>query len=269
MEKGKKYLSFVEATILSVILIVVAGTLKVVFPAIYQSPISYAVSKFLIFSAIVVLVVKTRKLETSYLFPTRKYGGHWWVFILVTISIFVFYRVVADTVDMLSTDMVEFIKRRGRLYELQPRNISQFLSLVIVGPIMEEIMFRGLIFMSFLKRYSSLKSIFSSAFLFALLHISLDRYLLPGLMFSFVFASFLAWTLFKTGNIKIVIGCHIFWNFSNYILLPLIFMTLAVRIERLDDVIVCFIVMCVIALILLYFGLMRLRKDFTNSRIAE
>ena len=234
-----------------------------VLPSAYQDILLYPVLKFLAFSTIVYGAVKLRNLNTSYLFPRKRYNGRIWCFFVITVSLYLLERITTDIIDLLSTNAKDFIKsKETRFYGFQSRGVRHFFSLVIIGPIMEEILFRGLILRSFLMRYSVKNSIILSSLLFASLHVlSPDKYFFSTFIFSFLFAAFIAWVVLKTENIKIAIACHMFWNFTNYILLPFIFMTLGVRATTMTDVIVIFLGMSSFSFVLLYIGLIRMKRD--------
>lgn len=62
----------------------------------------------------------------------------------------------------------------GNLMENITENPSlMFFVVVIIGPLLEEILYRGIILESFLKRYSPIQSIVFSSLLFALMHLNL------------------------------------------------------------------------------------------------
>ena len=267
MEIDKKYLSFLDAIIACVVLVVLGVCLKSFLPRIYGDILLYPVSKFLIFSAIVYGAIKLRNLDTSYLFPRKRYEGRVWYFFLITISLYLLQRITTDIINLLSTNSIDFIKSKGTgFYGFQSRGIKHLFSLVIIGPIMEEILFRGLILRSFLTRYSVQKSIIFSSLLFAFLHVlSPDKYIFSTFIFSFLIAAFLAWVVLKTKNIKIAMVCHMFWNLSNYFLLPFTFMILAIRTETIADVIVALSTMCIVAFILLSVGVIYLKKDLVKN----
>lgn len=79
--------------------------------------------------------------------------------------------------------------------------------LMVVTPVLEELLFRGLILNGFLKRYKPGYAILFSALLFALFHLN------PWQMISsFVFGLFLAWLFVKTRSLLFPILAHIISN---------------------------------------------------------
>jgi membrane protease YdiL (CAAX protease family) len=114
--------------------------------------------------------------------------------------------------DPLTTaiPMPEFIKK---LFEmLTSRDIWTFLTVGITGPILEEVLFRGIILDGFLNRYKPGKAIFWSALLFGLFHMnpwqSIPAFLI-GLLLGYVYL--------KTRSLIPVIFIHIINNSFSYL----------------------------------------------------
>ena len=82
-------------------------------------------------------------------------------------------------------------------------DIFSFLAAVIAAPILEELLFRGIILDGMLKRYSPAKAILLSAMLFGLIHINpvqvVNAFFL-GLLFG--------WVYWKTGSLRSVMLMH-------------------------------------------------------------
>jgi len=82
-----------------------------------------------------------------------------------------------------------------------------FLSLCIVAPLLEEMLFRGILLRGLLKNLEHWSAIFFSAFLFAILHMNIWQ----GIGAFFV-GVFIGWLFFKTGSIYIAIFAHFINN---------------------------------------------------------
>ncbi|MEG2322529.1 MAG: CPBP family intramembrane glutamic endopeptidase, partial [Bacilli bacterium] len=61
----------------------------------------------------------------------------------------------------------------SNLYEANNRIILTLISTSIIGPIIEELMFRGLIYNTLKQKYSNTKSMLLTTILFSLLHFNL------------------------------------------------------------------------------------------------
>lgn len=83
-----------------------------------------------------------------------------------------------------------------------------FMKVVIVAPIVEELIFRGLILQGFRRNYNAVVSVVMSALLFALFH--LNPWQFPA---TFVLGLLLGWIMLRTNNIILAIVGHSINNF--------------------------------------------------------
>lgn len=81
------------------------------------------------------------------------------------------------------------------------------LAIAIVGPVLEELLFRGAITKALLQQYNPTKAILISALLFGVFHIN-PAQILPA----FLIGILLAWTYYKTGSLIPCILMHILNN---------------------------------------------------------
>ena len=89
------------------------------------------------------------------------------------------------------------------LLDTGARPISSFFLLVVVAPVTEEVLFRGLILRGFLANYSKKRAILLSALLFAVMHTN-PWQLIPA----FVAGVLLAWLLIETGSLLPCLFAH-------------------------------------------------------------
>ncbi len=106
-------------------------------------------------------------------------------------------------------EIVPFIK-----YALNANPLTAFLSIALVGPITEEILFRGLIYGALEKRLRVVGAILVSSSLFAFVHLQVV-YFLPILCLGMV----LGWARWKTGSLGLPILMHILNNGFSLIML--------------------------------------------------
>jgi len=78
-----------------------------------------------------------------------------------------------------------------------------FIKVAVIAPIVEELIFRGLIFQGFRRNYNGFVAIFMSALLFALFH--LNPWQFPA---TFVLGLLLGWIMLRTKSILLVILGH-------------------------------------------------------------
>lgn len=81
------------------------------------------------------------------------------------------------------------------------------LAISIIGPVLEELLFRGAITKALLQQYSPAKAILISAFLFGVFHIN-PAQILPAFLIGILFA----WTYYKTASLIPCILMHILNN---------------------------------------------------------
>lgn len=97
---------------------------------------------------------------------------------------------------------------------LATRDVWTFLMVGITGPILEEVLFRGIILDGFLRRYSPLKAVFWSAFLFGLFHLNPWQFIpgfLTGLLMGYVYL--------KTRSLIPVILMHMVNNSLSWLIM--------------------------------------------------
>jgi membrane protease YdiL (CAAX protease family) len=83
-----------------------------------------------------------------------------------------------------------------------------FMKVAIVAPVVEELIFRGLILQGFRRNYKAFTAVFMSALLFALFH--LNPWQFPA---TFVLGLLLGWIVIRTNNIILAIIGHSINNF--------------------------------------------------------
>ena len=88
-------------------------------------------------------------------------------------------------------------------------SIGFYLKALIVAPIVEEYLFRGIILNGFLSRYSPAKAIILTTILFSFMHLNPMQYLV-----TFLLGMLLGWYFYKTRNL---LSCIIIHSLSNLI----------------------------------------------------
>lgn len=89
------------------------------------------------------------------------------------------------------------------LLDTRARPVSSFFLLVVVAPVTEEVLFRGLILRGFLANYSKRRAILLSALLFAVMHTNPWQFIA-----TFVAGVLLAWLLVETGSLIPCLFAH-------------------------------------------------------------
>jgi membrane protease YdiL (CAAX protease family) len=107
--------------------------------------------------------------------------------------------------------MIEFFRP---LFEdsFAQTGVSSFLMLVIAAPVLEEIIFRGVMLDGLLRRTTPLKAIVLSSILFGFVHMNPWQFVV-----GFLVGVFAGWVYLKTKNLVAVIVIHAGINFSAYL----------------------------------------------------
>ena len=94
---------------------------------------------------------------------------------------------------------------------------AAFATIAIAAPLLEELIFRGIILEGLLKKYSASKAIFWSSFLFGLVHLNPWQFIS-----AMVIGVFSAWLYYKTANLNLSILIHFFNNATAFILMQFV-----------------------------------------------
>ena len=84
---------------------------------------------------------------------------------------------------------------------------------VLAAPILEELIFRGVMLDGLLRRYKPLTAVLVSSLLFGLAHLNPWQFVT-----GFVLGCFLGWVYFRTGSVVACIVIHMSANFSGYLM---------------------------------------------------
>ena len=95
----------------------------------------------------------------------------------------------------------------------QQSGFCTFLYMVIAAPIFEEFIFRGIMLDGLLKKYSPMKSILISSFLFGLVHLNPWQFVI-GLFLGI----FMGWIYYKTKSLSLTIIIHAAVNLSGFLM---------------------------------------------------
>ena len=127
------------------------------------------------------------------------------------------------------------------------------LAIAIVGPVLEELLFRGAITKALLQQYNPTKAILISALLFGAFHIN-PAQILPA----FLIGILLAWTYYKTGSLIPCIFMHILNNsLSVYLSIKY------PEAENMDDLIngTPYFIILIGAIVILAGGILYMRRE--------
>ena len=128
---------------------------------------------------------------------------------VIIASVALLFGVISPISDLIP--MPEFFKKA--LVELaSQKGFFTFLYMVIAAPVLEELIFRGIMLDGLLKKYSPIKAILISSFLFGLVHLNPWQFI-AGLFLGV----FMGWIYYKTKSLSFTIIIHAAVNFSGYL----------------------------------------------------
>lgn len=87
---------------------------------------------------------------------------------------------------------------------MQQTGIYSFITIIIVAPVLEELIFRGIMLKGLLKQHSPRRAIIMSSFLFGVLHLNPWQF-----VSAFLLGIFSGWLYYKSGKISLSIGMHV------------------------------------------------------------
>jgi membrane protease YdiL (CAAX protease family) len=157
-------------------------------------------------SVLFILYYGYRKANTKLteLFPVKRFNP----LILIPVTLFlmgahIFLEEINQAVERLIPAPPWFMELFNRIFESDFGFYGTFIRVVIVAPVIEELIFRGIIMHGFMRNYPAFIAIFVSALFFALFH--LNPWQFPA---TFLLGLLLGWIMVITRNIFTCIAGH-------------------------------------------------------------
>ncbi|MDP4183796.1 MAG: type II CAAX endopeptidase family protein [Bacteroidota bacterium] len=151
-------------------------------------------------------------------FPLKKFN------LFLPILIFIFLLGEQYYIDIVNIALSKVLPAPGWFWEMFGKAVdpkgniwTSLLKVVIIAPIVEESIFRGIIMHGFMRNYSNVKAIVISALMFALFH--LNPWQFPS---TFVLGLFLGWLMVATRSLLVCILGHAINNFI--VLMSIVYM---------------------------------------------
>ncbi|NDV46312.1 CPBP family intramembrane metalloprotease [Paludibacter sp. 221] len=173
--------------------------------------LSYALSMglpFLVFH----LVRKKRTGEFSYAFKPSSAK----VFVLIIVATAAIQYGITGPLSNL-IPMPEFFMKIFMDSTLNAQGFLPFITVVVAEPVLEELIFRGIILDGLLKKYSPTKAIIVSALLFGIVHLNPWQFVGATIL-----GLFIGWVYYRTRNLSLAILIHFVNN-----LIPAIIMNVS------------------------------------------
>jgi uncharacterized protein len=153
---------------------------------------------------ILIYGIKKSKAPLTDIFPLKFFNP------LVIIPLITFYLGMHVLLEIVNERIERVIPAPQWFWELFSRIFDSdygwwgaFMKVVIMAPVIEELIFRGIILHGFRRNYSAVMAVFMSALLFSLFH--LNPWQMPA---TFVLGLLLGWIMIRTRNIFLAILGH-------------------------------------------------------------
>jgi membrane protease YdiL (CAAX protease family) len=204
------------------------------------------------------IVYSIKKSKTNYLSFNLTIENKRIIPLIIIGTIALLFGIISPIGNLIP--MPESIKKAFMDFGSQT-GIFAFFLMVIAAPILEELIFRGIILDGLLKKYSSTKSILISSLLFGLVHLNPWQFV-TGL----IIGIFSGWVYYRSRSLSYSIIIHASANLSGFIMRYFIdfdsFMddTLIEMYGGLSNLIIAIIGSIIIVAVCVYF----LRKEFSK-----
>lgn len=134
--------------------------------------------------------------------------------------IYLILLLAIPALGILSEPIVSVIPMSDTWKELLSSLVStdflSFITIAIAAPVLEEILFRGIILDGFLKRYSPAKAIIVSSFLFGIVHLNPWQFIA-----AFIAGLAIGWIYWKTKSLLLCIFMHFVNNALSFYMMTL------------------------------------------------
>lgn len=138
----------------------------------------------------------------------------WWLFIVV-VAILIFFSIGSLNITLIpfsyiAPDLVNEILNMNTIYTTKQTimpmvaNVFEFIVLALIAPIVEELVFRGILFNRFKQKWGIGVAIIVPSIIFGIMH--------ADLIGAFVFAVIMTLLYIKTRNLIVPILCHVINN---------------------------------------------------------
>ena len=249
-------LAIVFVTILAIIICNIAGLGSESYQTFFNTSYGYLILASVMYLVIaLVFFFINRKSDNKII--SKSSGKKILFYILIAIISFLALYPIITCIDTLLVNLG--ISLNTLPYELNTSGyLVSLLSVVILPAIVEELLFRGLIFKG-LKPYGKVFSISISALIFSLYHISIDQTIYP-----FLIGLLLGVIMYKENNILYCIVVH----FTNNLLsLTLSYLNINLSFNHWTYILIAIILLIAFVSIVLYFTL-KGRKEEPKEEIT-
>lgn len=214
---------------------------------------------FLCTFLVIYLVNKKRGVSVKFSFRVKNYK------MLFLSSLVVVTYVLGISTPIYKSFLLPLFNGAGEELTNPFNNLPFTISTIILAPVLEEILFRGLFLKGFLLKYSAKKAIIVSTILFAVIHLlpsQIINALLLGLFFGFIY--------YKTKSIGYTIVLHFLANLTSFVAGYINFKNAKSVSSPINDVygdLSVYII--VVSVIILIFSSIMLKKTLKNDNLTS
>lgn len=178
-----------------------------------QHPLTLGIANLLAFGLVVLVATRRSGVGVRETYPLSAVSAR--VLVLTAVLILGAVILLSD-IDNLTRSVFPppdaLVEAFESLLNAGDYPLSSFFLLVVVAPVTEEVLFRGLILKGFLAHYSRRRAILLSALLFAVMHTNPWQFIS-----AFVAGVILAWLLIETGSLLPCLFAHAVANGTAYL----------------------------------------------------
>lgn len=187
--------------------IIISGLAAGLFKDV-SNPWYLLISYLLSFGLSLVLLMLIRGREEKFYF-TKVPTGIFILLIVPTIALIFLREPLIELTEMLFPIPEMFEKQFGNMMEWHP---AIFFTIAIIAPVLEELIFRGIILDGFLQRYDPWKAIIWSSVIFGIAHFNPWQFVSAAAL-----GIVIGWLYWKTRSLWPGIFIHVFNNAGAYI----------------------------------------------------
>lgn len=205
------------------------------------------------------IVNRIRKRETGFLNYNFSFSNIKTILLVIITIIAIQIGLLSPIVSLLP--MPDFMKQI--FLELSSQNgVLAFITIVVAAPVLEELIFRGIILDGLLKKYSPLKSIVVSSLLFGLVHLNPWQFITATLI-----GFFSGWVYYRTQKLTLSIIIHMANNLFAFVSMSFVepeAMFDQTLVEAYGGGMIYFILITIGAIALSIMGIYFLNKEFNG-----
>lgn len=248
--KSKKGLNFLEGVVIVIGVVTIEVLIKKVLGGNYYNNFVMATVRVLAYCFVFAGIRELKEIKDKSLNSFNFLPGAKLSFVMIIFSLFLFSSILLEAEAIIKLGYEDYIFSFN-----EKRNIkANFLMMLVVSPIFEEIFFRRFLLNGFWEKYGVKRAILFSSLLFACVHIEVqDINIFSKIISVFFLGLVLSWAKVETGSIRFTMFLHFFWNLLNPLKgIGIVIFDLYLNSEL--DVVFLFSTSIVLGLIILYFN---------------